>query len=59
MERRADVAETISHARAHRGSTVIDFRIAEEDMVYPHVKAGAALHEMFRRPAPFVETALD
>ena len=29
---------------------IIDFRVEQEDTVYPMVTPGAALHEMIRRP---------
>ena len=45
-------------ARAH-GHVVIDFRVEQEDTVYPMVPAGADLHAMIRRPSPLVETAED
>ena len=41
------------------GTTVIDFRVEQEDSVYPMVPAGADLHDMIRRPSPIVETADD
>ncbi len=46
-----------SAARAHQGTVLIDFRVEQEDSVYPMVPAGADLHEMIRRPiAASVET---
>jgi acetolactate synthase I/II/III large subunit len=55
---RADVIPTIRAARASEGPVVIDFRVEQEDSVYPMVPAGASLHEMIRRPNnPLVETA--
>jgi acetolactate synthase-1/2/3 large subunit len=44
----------IAEARAHAGPTFIEFEVVqegEEGNVYPMVPAGAALHEMIRRPA--------
>jgi len=38
---------------------LIDFRVEQEDSVYPMVPAGKALHEMIRRPSAIVETAAD
>jgi len=36
----------------------LDFRVEQEDSVYPMVPAGAALHDMIRRPnSPLVESA--
>jgi acetolactate synthase-1/2/3 large subunit len=55
---RADVVPTIRSARESQESVLIDFRVEQEDSVYPMVPAGAALHEMIRRPNnPLVETA--
>ena len=45
-------------ARRERGA-LIDFRVEQEDSVYPMVPAGADLHKMIRRPSPIVETAQD
>jgi acetolactate synthase-1/2/3 large subunit len=39
---------------------LIDFRVEQEDSVYPMVPAGGSLHEMIRRPdSPLVETATE
>jgi len=55
---RADVTPTIRSARESNESVLIDFRVEQEDSVYPMVPAGGALHEMIRRPnSPLVETA--
>ncbi|MGB2624912.1 MAG: biosynthetic-type acetolactate synthase large subunit [Candidatus Acidiferrum sp.] len=55
---RADVLPTIRSARESSESVLIDFRVEQEDSVYPMVPAGASLHEMIRRPNnPLVETA--
>ena len=40
-----------------RTPSVIDFRVEQEDSVYPMVPAGADLHDMIRRPSPIVETS--
>ena len=56
---RADVLPAIADARAHAGPVVIDFRVEQEDTVYPMVPAGADLHAMIRRPNPIAETAAD
>jgi acetolactate synthase-1/2/3 large subunit len=56
---RPDVLPAIAEARAHDGPSVIDFRVEQEDTVYPMVPAGADLHAMIRRPVPIVETAAD
>src|ERR1700739_1380316 len=57
---RGDVTTTIRAARASKESVLIDFRVEQEDSVYPMVPAGASLHEMIRRPHnPLVETATE
>jgi len=59
VSHRDDVIPTLQKARQHDGPTLIDFRVEQEDSVYPMVPAGAALHEMIRRPSVLVETAKD
>jgi acetolactate synthase I/II/III large subunit len=55
---RAEVIPTIRSARESSETVLIDFRVEQEDSVYPMVPAGASLHEMIRRPNnPLVETA--
>ena len=49
----------IRKAEATQGTVVIDFRVEQEDTVYPMVPAGADLQAMIRRPGPAGETALD
>jgi acetolactate synthase-1/2/3 large subunit len=59
---RADVQAVVDRARAAEGTVVIDFRVEQEDSVYPMVPAGADLHAMIRRPeqpSVLVETADD
>ena len=56
---RGDVVPAVRAAREHDGPVVIDFRVEQEDTVYPMVAAGAPLDEMIRRPSPLVETAAD
>jgi acetolactate synthase-1/2/3 large subunit len=56
---RRGVVPAVRAAREHAGPVVIDFRVEQEDSVYPMVAAGAPLHEMIRRPSPLVETAAD
>ena len=58
-EKRAEVHDIVQQARAAEGTVVIDFRVEQEDSVYPMVPAGADLHAMIRRPSPLVETADD
>ncbi len=56
---RAGVVPAIAAARAHAGTAIIEFRVEQEDTVYPMVPAGADLGAMIRRPSPLVETAED
>ena len=59
VQRRGDVEAAVAAARAQKGAAIIDFRVEQEDTVYPMVPAGADLHKMIRRPSPIVETAAD
>ncbi|MCL4814767.1 MAG: biosynthetic-type acetolactate synthase large subunit [Vicinamibacteraceae bacterium] len=56
---RAEVVPAVRAARQHAGTVVIDFRVEQEDTVYPMVPAGSDLHQMIRRPSPIVETGAD
>ena len=57
---RNEVIPTIRSARESAESVLIDFRVEQEDSVYPMVPAGGSLHEMIRRPdSPLVETATE
>ena len=59
VTQRSQVVPTVQAARQHDGAVLINFHVEQEDTVYPMVAAGAALHEMIRRPSPIVETAAD
>ncbi|MFQ5921251.1 MAG: biosynthetic-type acetolactate synthase large subunit [Anaerolineales bacterium] len=59
VEERGKVEEAVRWAQQEPGTVVIDFRVEQEDIVYPMVPAGADLHAMIRRPSPIVETAED
>jgi acetolactate synthase-1/2/3 large subunit len=59
VKRRDEVIPAVRAAHAHKGPMLIDFQVEQEDTVYPMVAAGAALHEMIRRPNPIEETASD
>jgi len=60
VSNRTDSINTIRSAREYRESVLIDFRVEQEDSVYPMVPAGKGLHEMIRRPNnPLVETATE
>jgi acetolactate synthase-1/2/3 large subunit len=59
ISERSGVVPAVESARQHSGPVLIDFKVEQEDTVYPMVAAGAALHDMIRRPSPIVETAED
>jgi acetolactate synthase I/II/III large subunit len=59
ITRRSEVEPAIQAARQHNGTAILEFRVEQEDTVYPMVPAGADLHAMIRRPSPLVETAED
>ena len=61
VDNRPGLEEIVQRARQAEGTTVIDFRVEQEDSVYPMVPAGADLDAMIRRPEPsvLVETADD
>ncbi|GAB4454997.1 MAG: biosynthetic-type acetolactate synthase large subunit [Anaerolineales bacterium] len=50
VTRREEVQDAIAWARKTEGPVVLEFRVEQEDAVYPMVPQGAALHEMIRRP---------
>ena len=56
---REQIDGVVAAARAAKDTAVIDFRVEQEDSVYPMVPAGADLNDMIRRPSPIVETATD
>ncbi len=59
VTRREEVGEVVARARDISGTALIDFRVEQEDSVYPMVPANADLHDMIRRPRPLIETADD
>jgi len=59
VKHRSEAVPAVQAARRFDGPVLIDFQVEQEDTVYPMVAAGAALHEMIRRPSPIVETAAD
>jgi acetolactate synthase-1/2/3 large subunit len=59
VSERSEVVPAVESARQHEGPVLINFKVEQEDTVYPMVAAGAALHDMIRRPSPIVETAED
>ena len=61
VEKRSDLAAAVALARQQPGTALIEFKVEQEDSVYPMVAAGAALHDMIRRPSPspIAETGAD
>src|SRR5947209_2477950 len=60
VTKRAEVVPIIQSARDSNETALIDFRVEQEDSVYPMVAAGASLSDMIRRPNnPLVETATE
>ena len=61
VDSRGQVADVVHRARASEETVLIDFRVEQEDSVYPMVPAGADLGAMIRRPEPSVlaETGAD
>ncbi|WP_438030371.1 biosynthetic-type acetolactate synthase large subunit [Sorangium sp. So ce233] len=59
VTKREEIADAVARARATPGTVVVDFRVEQEDSVYPMVPAGADLKDMIRRPSPIVETGED
>ena len=52
---RSEVKAAVEAARGFAETCIIDFRVEQEDSVYPMVPAGADLDNMIRRPKPEVE----
>ena len=59
VTRRAEVKDAVEAARAHPGTVVLDFRVEQEDSVFPMVPAGADLDKMIRRPKPVVDVMVE
>ena len=60
ITKRTEVTPGIRGAREAGETVLLDFRVEQEDSVFPMVAAGASLHDMIRRPHnPLVETASD
>jgi acetolactate synthase-1/2/3 large subunit len=61
VTQRSEVVPAVQAARERHGTVVIEFRVEQEDTVYPMVPAGADLDAMIRRPSqsPIVETGAD
>jgi acetolactate synthase-1/2/3 large subunit len=58
---RGELEAAVQTARSHEGPFLINFLVEQEDSVYPMIPAGAALHEMIRRPGhnPLLERPED
>ena len=52
VEKRSEIEEVVSRARASSETVVIDFRVEKEDTVYPMVAPGKSITDMIRRPLP-------
>jgi acetolactate synthase-1/2/3 large subunit len=50
VTRRDEIAEAVARARSEPGTVVIDFRVEQEESVYPMVPANTDLRDMIRRP---------
>jgi acetolactate synthase-1/2/3 large subunit len=50
VKKRSEVEAAVRTAEATEGTVVIDFRVEQEDSVYPMVAAGANLDDMIERP---------
>lgn len=61
VSERSQVEAAVRQAEETPGTVVLDFRVEQEDSVFPMVPAGADLHAMIRRPkpSPIVETSMD
>jgi len=59
ISKRSEVVPAVQSAQRHNGPVLINFKVEQEDTVYPMVAAGAALNDMIRRPSPIVETTED
>ena len=59
MATREEVAGAVARAQETPCTTVVDFRVEQEDSVYPMVPANSDLRDMIRRPTPMLETGTD
>lgn len=56
VESRHQVGEAVRFARETPGTVLIDFKVEQEDSVYPMVPADADLLAMIRRPSPVADS---
>ncbi len=62
VRNRSEVDAALTLARTTKGPFLINFLVEKEESVYPMIPAGAALHEMIRRPVgadPLLESPDD
>jgi acetolactate synthase-1/2/3 large subunit len=60
VTKRSELEAIVQQARSAPGTALVEFRVEQEDSVYPMVPAGADLDDMIRRPAnPIFETGAD
>jgi acetolactate synthase-1/2/3 large subunit len=50
VTRREEIAAAVARARSEPGTVVIDFRVEQQESVYPMVPANTDLRDMIRRP---------
>jgi acetolactate synthase-1/2/3 large subunit len=50
VTRREEIPAAVERARAEPGTVVVEFRVEQEESVYPMVPAGTDLRDMIRRP---------
>jgi acetolactate synthase-1/2/3 large subunit len=49
---KTQVAAAIQEAMAYDGPALIDFRVEQEENVYPMIPSGTTVHDMIEEPAP-------
>jgi acetolactate synthase I/II/III large subunit len=55
VTQRDQVKAAVEAAQASPDTCIVDFRVEQEDSVYPMVPAGADLDNMIRRPKPVTD----
>jgi len=56
---REQIEGTVARAQQSPCTTVVDFRVEQEDSFYPMVPSNSDLRDMIRRPTPMLETGAD
>ena len=49
---KTQVVAAIHEAMAYDGPAIIDFRVEQEENVYPMIPSGTTVHDMIEEPAP-------